>query len=613
MKQLRRFWHGRPGWWVVALLWVACGQNPAVPPPIATQITHVETAVPTPLPSATATRPPATATATLTPPPTVTPTLTPTPTALPLLVSGDPRALQLAPPVPQTGAPCGLVDVFDFPLQPPDAANISSGGRDFGIFRERFDKFHAGEDWWAANRNSSFGEPVYSIGHGLVTYAEPEGWNRDKGVVIVQHTFADGSRLLSFYGHLDPPSVTLLPGECVVRGQQIGQIGKPRGSPHLHFEIRQQSPYAPLTGYWPEDPTLVGWLPPSQTIWQQRIRAAPGVLWTRPFLTPGSHVLGVVTGTLVVLEDGQLVGIQVVDGRVRWRYTSETDISQAALDQTTPLVYLADQSGHIEAVSLLPTSEAELPSFTPLWQTQLAAVGSPTLIPLAVEGVLVSLRRDLFALGADGTVRWTAEDVGQPLAWAAAGEKMVLSTTSDDGPVWLLDAQSAQPLAMTGNGRFAATAAQTWFYRRDGLYHLNLETQTAELTYPLPPGMASLGDSAVLPDGGLLLAHADPFDRRLLAFAPDGSLRWERSYNGLVSGSVQLVVAGNRVYLLAHESDNAGYQLTVYVVEMEQMVLTRVFVGGSRSPMTADNWVMPIGENLILNIGGGPMFLLQPS
>ena len=35
------------------------------------------------------------------------------------------------------------------------------------------------------------------------------------------------------------PSVTLQAGQCVARGQQIAVLGRPRSSPHLHFEIRK--------------------------------------------------------------------------------------------------------------------------------------------------------------------------------------------------------------------------------------------------------------------------------------------------------------------------------------------------------------------------------------
>ena len=250
------------------------------PPASATpSITPTFTAVPTQTPSNT-------------PTPTITPspTATPTPTALPLVVSNSLRSQQTNDPVPNGTAACGFVDLFDFPIDPPNAANVSRGGGDFGVFRERYDKFHAGEDWGGPNNRPNLGTPVYSIGHGLVTYAQPLGWGRDKGVVIVEHTFADGRTVLSFYGHLDPESVLLTPGTCVQRGQLVGLIGQPRGFPHLHFEVRTQAPYQTLTGYWPEDPRTQGWLWPSQEVWAARVAAVPGVAWARPFAERGTQV-----------------------------------------------------------------------------------------------------------------------------------------------------------------------------------------------------------------------------------------------------------------------------------------------------------------------------------
>ncbi len=63
-----------------------------------------------------------TATATTTPLPTSTPTLVPTPTAAPLFVFTGLRTYRAIDPTPQRGAPCGVVDFFDFPLDAPDGA-----------------------------------------------------------------------------------------------------------------------------------------------------------------------------------------------------------------------------------------------------------------------------------------------------------------------------------------------------------------------------------------------------------------------------------------------------------------------------------------------------------
>ncbi len=59
------------------------------------------------------------------------PTFTPTATAVPITIIGDPRAAIIRDPEPQDNA-CGIVDLLDFPLDPPDALNVSYGGQGFG-------------------------------------------------------------------------------------------------------------------------------------------------------------------------------------------------------------------------------------------------------------------------------------------------------------------------------------------------------------------------------------------------------------------------------------------------------------------------------------------------
>ena len=403
------------------LLLSACNQTdsrPQTPTPIA-----LITVTPSPAPAtATYTVTPS-PTSTLTPTSTATPTLTPTPTptAIPLTVLGDPRAALLQAPFSQPGAPCGLVDIFDFPVGPPDGTGFGGGG-DFGVFRSRYDKFHAGEDWWATSRGDSFGRPVYSIGHGLVTYAQPEGWGRDKGVIIIQHTFANGETVLSFYGHLDPPSFLVAAGDCVTRGEQLAQIGRPRSSPHLHFEIRTQAPYDTLTGYWPEDPTLVGWLPPSATIWNQRLSASPYTVWTRPFAAANTQGIGVLDdGTWVVLEAGQLLGLNPANGRVLWRLEREEgDVFAAALDARSRVVYVADRAGHLQTISLRQTEDQ--PALTLLWQADLHTTGTPTLLPLAEGGIVAITRQRFMSYDPEGNQLWDEASVGQLFTWTLTEE-----------------------------------------------------------------------------------------------------------------------------------------------------------------------------------------------
>ena len=194
------------------------------------------------------------ATASASPRATVTPT--PTATALPIEVSGDPWPDAVLEPIAQSAAPCGFVDYLDFPIDPPHG-ELASGGADFGRYRSRYEKFHAGEDWGYSGWNN-LGRPVYSIGHGWVTYAEPLGWGPDGGTLIIQHVLRSGETIYAFYGHLDPDSLLFRAGDCVGRGTEIALIGKPRTAAHLHFEIRYHLPWTPGPGYWATDPVAGG-------------------------------------------------------------------------------------------------------------------------------------------------------------------------------------------------------------------------------------------------------------------------------------------------------------------------------------------------------------------
>ncbi|HRQ37128.1 MAG TPA: peptidoglycan DD-metalloendopeptidase family protein [Chloroflexota bacterium] len=594
------------------LLLAACNQGVAVVSPTAVPPTPVlpsHTPSPTATSTATTTTTPTPLpTATFTPSPTATPTPTPTATAVPLTISGDPRAAILSGPAPQPGAPCGLVDTLDFPINPPDAASVSRGGGDFGVYRSRYEKYHAGEDWGGPIGRPNLGTPVYSIGHGLVTYAEPEGWNRDKGVVIIQHTFQDGRSFYSFYGHLDPPSVVLQAGNCVARGDQVGNIGQPRTSPHLHFEIRTHLPYTPGPGYWPEDPTVAGWLPPSPTIWQERLAAAPGVQWVRP---SASQSIGLTDPeTLAILADGQVLGLNVGNGRVRWRYTPADDsrLESAALDAAQPLLYLANQFGQVTAVT---PPEGQL-SFTTRWQLDVDVTGLPTLLPLPGGGVLLLARQQLVAISSEGSELWRAELPARPFRWAATSDQLVIATADSANGLWTVNQRGATAWPTPG-GHPAIVNGDIWIYAANGVYRLNVQTRSADWLLALPTGFLPDGALVARTDGGALLAHRDLYDHRLIALSRDGAVQWERSLRGVNAGQMMLLESNGRVYLFTQNINNDASEVIGYAIDIDVAHLTRLFVGGSRTPLPTFTWAIPVGDLLLINIGGGHLVAWRPA
>ena len=561
----------------------------------------------TPGPSPTITRTP-------TPSRTPTPTPTPTATALPAELFDDLRDLRLEAPVSAGGAPCGFVDILDFPMDPPHAEQARGGG-DFGVFRSRFDKFHAGEDWGGVFGGSNFGAPVYSVGHGIVTYAQPLGWGVDQGVVIIRHAFRDGSTLLSFYGHLDPPSVDLRPGTCVERGEKIGEIGRPRGWPHLHFEMRTHLPDAPGPGYWPVDPRRGGWVPPSQTIWANRMGGSPGIIWALPPEASASVGLGEITGGgWLTLEGDRLVRIDLADGRTLWEQVLEEDqfVDGALLDPTGQWVYTVDQFGYLQQLELSLAEVSAAPVLR--WEIDVEGIGRPSLLPLPGGGVLVLMPRTWTAVSAAGEQLWERSAPGAVSDWIQMDETLVLALRGVEGGIWRVDRTGMEMRVAEITGRLAVLDETLFIYDGEGVYRFMAGSEDVELIYALPHAYPRLGDIVVNTAGDLVLAHSDRGDRKVMALSVEGNVLWEGSIAALPSGDPRLVEADGRVYLELWNSTSRENQLQLYAVSEGGEVLRQVFQGGTRTPFPAGAWLEVLSdERLLIRIGGGGMALLDPA
>ncbi len=569
-------------------------------PPVVVQVFVTATHIVTPEPSRT-------------PVPTATPTPTPTPTAtaLPVTVRGNPRAQGLQGPTPVAGAYCGLVDTLDFPLEPPDAVGIR-GGQDYGVYRQRYEKNHAGEDWGI--RGGSLGEPVYAIGHGVVTYADGLGWGRDKGVIIVRHTFQDGGTILSFYGHLDPPSVTLQPGACVRRGQHIADIGNPSSSPHLHFEIRSHMPHVPGPGYWPDDPTLVGWQPPSRYIWDYRAARTPGVRWTRFDLDAMRPVGAVDAETFVALEGSRLAGLYLPGGGLRWAFDLGFRPADAVLSTDASLVFTIKGFGLLEAWRLPGPEKTLSPGveLEPEWQLDLEGVRLPRLAPLPGGGVAVFSPDRQMGVSASGDQRWEAAHPGSLEDWHLEGATLLAAVGEEDGSILSLDEAGAAVLADGLSGQLAADGERVFVLGASGLYLL--ERDTGERRELLSLAEASgAGQILLIPGEGVYALHRDSRDRLLIALDMDGELRWVRSVRQLSGEAYGLLGWGGRAYFMVQARSTYAGDLSLFELDPSTPVLRLVFVGGSRDPDPRAAWIAPAGPGVLLQIGGGSLVLFDPS
>lgn len=579
--------------------------SPSAPIAANATVAPSKTVKPTPTltPSPTSTRTP-TATATATP--------TPTPTAQPIAIVGDPRSATIAQRTLPSEIDCGLIDILDFPLNPPEGDGVARGGSDFGVYRSRYEQYHTGEDWWTRQGRGSFGEPVYSIGHGRVTYAAPLGWGRDQGVIIIRHTLEDGREFLSFYGHLDPPSVKLSRGECVRRGQQVGNIGRPRTPPHLHFEIRTHMPNEPGGGYWWQDPTLDGWLPPSQTIWQERMAFSPGVNWLRAPQSRDSAAIGLLSDqTFLMLEDERIVALDAESGEQRWSVEPDLRLETAVLDANRPILYIADQLGRVEAfrVSDLGSNEdsaAGNDMLAPLWQQDLDVVGIPRLVPLPGGGVMLAVWNHAIGLSDEGQILWQDDNFDRIVDWATVGDELLITTSARDQALWSVSESGVILWPGVDTGSLAALSDRVLLVNDEGLHSLDPAARSIALLNDWPRDSLRASDVLGLEGDGALVTHFSRQDRRLVRFDQAGNVIWHRSLPDEIPGAPRLLLASGTPYLIASDETSSTGTISIYEVDLDDASLTHVFNGGTRTPranLTATH--LSSTGRLYLNIGGG--------
>ncbi|MCB9437404.1 MAG: M23 family metallopeptidase [Anaerolineales bacterium] len=260
--------------------------------------------------------------------------------------------LALPPATPTTAQQaCGVIDspdLLDYPLDRFEFQLIQP----FGRGNQRYDgQLHAGDDW-VRTGGSSLGQPVYAIGPGRVTYSSPTGWGADKGVVIIQHQFADGSVYYSLYGHMEETDDIkfVQRGSCVSKGDIVGTIGDPRPAPHLHFEIRNFDPFTPGPGYASVDPRLFGWYNPHQFIDNWKGWLHPAHRWHFGFTSDQGPLLPPVLrtdGSLVTI-DGFFMSIVDANGRLLYNYGLAESVQPVGLAElNSDLLLMGTADGRI--------------------------------------------------------------------------------------------------------------------------------------------------------------------------------------------------------------------------------------------------------------------------
>ncbi len=431
------------------------------------------------------------------------------------------------PTAAQTPVDCGIVDGISYPVD-----GVTENGDDFGIYRGKFGGRHTGADIAFYRR----GDPVFAVARGRVTYADPDGWDTEKGVVIIEHRFPDGSTAYSLYGHMEPIGDYYFPGvgQCVEMGDIVGAVGSPSlSAPHLHFEIRTFLPDDGGPGYWDTNPAEAGWLHPLDFVrrWQIELQNRAGY---RPYV---SHVTGLISpiapplvtpdGGLITAGGNRLEGIGP-DSALRWRMElSNTVAGTLLLPDGRVLVRLAD-----DTMLLLQDGRSR-----GLWMPDLSLTGAPIALGDAVA--FFTSENALVAYTPDGVLLWGTPPLGDRIAsYTVVGDRIAVSTRpySPELPAaWHVIGRDGQILYQVAPASvpFAALSpdGQATLLAGDTLYHISADfipTPLARLPYDAGRSTALIRNAA-----GNTLVFLGLDESLLLSYDPSGALLWQTTVPGI--------------------------------------------------------------------------------
>lgn len=440
---------------------------------------------------------------------------------------------------------CGFADSIQFPVD-TSAFRLA---QDFGAPSPRHQgRFHTGEDWYGG-RGSSYGQPVMAAAAGRVTFSSPNGWGRDGGVIIIDHTFRDGTSAYSMYGHITDATGIEFPAvfTCVRPGDVIAAVGDIRPAPHLHFEIRTANPNLPGAGYSWDNPEADGWRRPSKFVLNMQMQLSESFLW-RADIADGT---GPITPP-IQLEDYSLLFLDAnrvmrasSDGRILWRAVLQRPAVGLLPSGDSALIAYA--SGDIQPVNRDGTLGQS-------WQTGLT-FDSP---PMPAWGVFLfhTPQNELVALDASGrTALWRLADVPPVQRWVNNQTLLGLMTETNEMLTISPDGQMLDHASLREPGALAlAPDGGLMAYTRGGLWTI-ADDGTWALESDVFPQGGRTGALAFDANGTLYL-----FDGAVMrAYSSDRSALWQSELPD-ISGTTSLSVEGSILLLTSSAGHIAALQ-----------------------------------------------------
>ncbi len=412
-------------------------------------------------------------------------------------------------------APCGVVDAIDLPID-----DLVKGYDDFSLYRPRFGGNHTGIDIGF----DRWGDPVRAAARGRVTYSDIAGWDTEKGVVIVEHTFPDGSIAYSLYGHMEQTDEIFFPsvGKCVERGEILGAIGWPsRGRPHLHYEIRDFLPDDGGPGYVTGNPLAEGWYNPLDFTALWRARLTPAFAGYATFeMVPSLPPARLDDGQYVIAGSNFIVGVAPPDYTL-WRVEADGVVSGlAALPGGRVVAHT--RSGQVVVL--------ENGRYAAIWTVRGPDV---PFVALGETLVFVADGGDLAAFDAAGSPLWTLPGVGTDRIshFEADGQYIAYGARAQSSLIWRLvdaDGQVQAEHRLGGNAVIAPAGDGSWL-ALDGASLLRLTGADIQPVAKagLPAGRAAALTADRLGNSYVYLGDSES---TLLSYTAEGALRWRVSY-----------------------------------------------------------------------------------
>jgi murein DD-endopeptidase MepM/ murein hydrolase activator NlpD len=465
----------------------------------------------------------------------------------------------------QLAGPCGAVDALDYPIEP-----LVPGYDDFGLFRRRFGGNHLGVDI-GFNR---WGAPVVAAMRGQVRYADPAGWDTEKGVVILAHTMPDGSLVYSVYGHMEQTDTIFFPdvGDCVERGQVIGAVGWPsRGRPHLHYEIRSVFLNDGGPGYTAGNPLAEGWFNPLDFTALWRARLNPAFLGYVSFdMVAGLPPVQLESGAYAIASD-DTISVVWPPNQVLWRVRADSAINGLAALPGDRVV------AHAQSGQTLTLGNGR---YVAVWSVNAADR------PFAVLGerlIFVMPDGGLTAYDPAGTQLWSLPGTSSEIGYFGQnGDYLALAAHSSPEVVWRQINQDGQVVSET---TLPAAPVVTPLPDNQWLLLVNhdLRLLPAEVdTSPATIGLAAGPGSRMTRDeaGNTYLYLADS-QHTLLAVNADGATRWQITYPRQVNFDSPLLAVGSGCLLYSLDSDG---MLNIFRADDGQLLnQLQLYAGGTRN------------------------------